>query len=72
MHEDDHPKVQVFQSLRTPSEGVPDDVMHGKRFLDPATGTPASIVDILVASGMMRPEAPAADGDGPEGGPGPG
>ncbi len=61
------PKVHVAASTRMPNPDDPDDVIHGKRFVHPGTGEPASIPDVLVALGMLRPEtetgnAPGADG----------
>ena len=36
----EEPRVGVYQSHRMADPAVPDDVMHGKRFVDPATGAP--------------------------------
>ena len=58
----EEPRVGVYQSHRMADPAVPDDVMHGKRFVDPATGRPASIVDILQGMGVIGPGKDAEDG----------
>lgn len=46
--------VSVHASVRPADPSDPDDVMRGKRFVDPATGRPASILDILAGTGVIR------------------
>jgi hypothetical protein len=52
----DDAKVTVAQSTRMADPAVPSDVMEGKRFLDPKTGQPASILDILQSAGFIKPD----------------
>jgi len=56
-------RVEVVTSTRMANPADPDDVMHGRRFVGPTTGRPASIVEILERTGMI-PAVPGKTGNG--------